>query len=184
MSSKKIDELEGLLTVTRMRERHSHVLTDRAKIEQVKTLATNYQALVRATAHSYWSTKYLPLVLNNPYSIITTRRRNGESQAYPLPSGLQGQAILDGLDVVRASWRQTFAAVRSKAARRFPDTVESIIDEQGQTQANIVQNPLRHEINWLLCWPELLVQIMNGEVVYHWIRKVSKSRNSWLTITK
>jgi hypothetical protein len=165
MNCKKIEDSEMSLTVTRMRERHSHVLTDRAKIDQVKILAINYQALVRATTHSYWATKYLPTVLSNPYSIITSRRRNGESQAYPLPSGLQGQAILDGLDVIRVSWRQTFAVVRSKAARRFPDTIEATINEQGQSQTNLIQNPIRHEINWFLCWPESLVRIMAGEIV-------------------
>jgi hypothetical protein len=165
MSDKKIDNPEEVLTITRMRERHSHVLTDAAKIKQVKTMAINYQELVRETTHGYWATKFLPIVLNNPYSVITMRRQNGGSAAYPLPSGLQGQAILDGLDVIRASWRQTFAAVRSRAAHKFPDLVETITGEQGQTQTKIIQNPIRHEINWFLCWPELLVQIMDGEIV-------------------
>ena len=67
-----------------MRERHSHVLTDRAKVEQVKTLAIGYQELVRETAHRYWPTEYMPLVLGYPQGVITARRQNGEAQACTL----------------------------------------------------------------------------------------------------
>ena len=157
MSRKKTQVPGEPLTITRMRERHSHVLTDKSKVGQVKTLAIGYQELVRETAHRYWPTECMPQVLGYPQGVITARRKNGEAQACPLPSHYQAQAVLDGLDVIRASWKQTFAAVRSKAARRFQDTV----GEDGK----IIQNSIRHEINWLLCWSELLVRIMSGEVV-------------------
>jgi len=165
MSRKKIEVPGEPLTITRMRERHSHVLTDQAKVEQVKALAIGYQELVRETAHRYWPTERMPQVLGYPQGVITARRKNGEAQRCPLPSHYQAQAVLDGLDVIRASWKQTFAAVRSKAARRFPDTIETTKDEKVQSQDKPVQNQTRHEINWFLCWPELLVRIMAGEVV-------------------
>ena len=66
---------------------------------------------------------------------------------------------------VRTSWKQTFAPLRSKAARRFLEIIETIEDEKGQTPLKPVQNPIRHEINGILCWLELLVRIMAGEVV-------------------
>jgi hypothetical protein len=157
MSRKKIEIPGEPPPITRMRERHSHALTDKSKVEQIKTLAVGYQDLVRATAHRYWAAEHMPLVLGYPQGVVTARRQNGESAACPLPSHYQAQAVFDGLDVIRASWKQTFAAVRSKAGRRFPDSVGE--DDQ------VVQNPIRHEVNWLLCWPELLVRIMTGEVV-------------------
>ena len=165
MTRKKIEVPGEMDEITRMRERHSHVLTDEAKIAQVKTLAIGYQDLVRETAHRYWSAAYMPLVLSYPQGVITARRQNGEAKSCSLPSHYQAQAVLDGLDVIRASWKQTLAAVRSKAGRRFPDSVETPEDEKGPSQTKPVQNPVRHEINWLLCWPELLVAIMAGEVV-------------------
>jgi len=53
MSRKKIEVPGEPLTITRMRERHSHVLTDGSKVERVKTLAIGYQELVRETAQSF-----------------------------------------------------------------------------------------------------------------------------------
>jgi hypothetical protein len=165
MGRKKIEIPGESVEITRMRERHSHVLTDAAKVEQVKAIAVPYQELVRQVAHRYWAAEYLPLVLGYPQGVITQRRRSGEAKNYPLLSHCQAQAVLDGLDVIRGSWKQTFAAVRSKAGRRFPDTTEIIDDEKGQPQTKVVQNQIRHEINWFLCWPELLVRIMAGETI-------------------
>jgi len=166
MSRKKIEVPEETIEITRMRERHSHVLTDVSKVGQIKAMAISYQDVVREIAHRYWPTEYLPQVLSYPQGAITARRKSGEAAACPLPSHYQGQAVLDGLDVIRASWKQTFAAVRSKAGRRFPDIIETTKDENGQqTSLKPIQNPIRHEINWFLCWPELLVRIMAGEVV-------------------
>jgi hypothetical protein len=164
MDRKKIELPGEPLKITRMRERHSHVLMDAVKIGQVKTLGIAYQGLVRQVAHSYWPEWYLPLVLGYPQGVITQRRQSGEAKACSLPSHYQAQAILDGLDVIRASWKQTFAAVRSKAARRFPDLAETVEDEK-PLQTGAIQNPIRHEINWFLCWPKMLVRVMDGEVV-------------------
>jgi predicted RNA-binding Zn-ribbon protein involved in translation (DUF1610 family) len=79
-------------------------------------------------------------------AIVTARRGNGEAAANPLGSHYQANAALDGLDVVRGSWEQAFAKVRSRAARRLGDAE-------------------RHEINWLLRWPEHLVTVLDGGVV-------------------
>ena len=165
MGRKKIEIPEEPVEIMRMRERHSHVLTDMAKVAQVKALAIPYQDLVCRVAHDYWATEYLPLVLGYPQGVITQRRQSGEAKDCSLPSHYQAQAVLDGLDVIRGSWKQTFAAVRSKAGRRFPDTTETMEDEEGQPQTRVVQNQTRHEINWFLCWPKLLVRIMAGETV-------------------
>lgn len=59
--------------ITRLRQRHSHPLTDAAKVEQVKALAVAYQDLVRQVAHGYWAARYLPLVLGYPRGVITGR---------------------------------------------------------------------------------------------------------------
>ena len=53
MSRKKSSDDAVLTSVIRLRERHSHVLTDAAKIDAVELLARHYQALVRATIASY-----------------------------------------------------------------------------------------------------------------------------------
>ena len=115
MKAKKVEVPGEPVEVTRMRERHSHVLTDAAKVGRVKTMAVAYQEVVRATAHKHWPAEYMPMVLGYPQSAITARRQSGEAAACPLPSHYQAQAVLDGLDVVRASWKQDFAATRSKA---------------------------------------------------------------------
>ena len=165
MGRKKIEIPGEVVEITRRRERHSHVLTDRTKVEQVKAIAVAYQERVRQVAHRYWAAEYLPLVLGYPQGVITQRRQSGEAKNCPLPSHYQAQAVLDGLDVIRGSWKQTFAAMRSKAGRRFPDTTETTEDEAGQPQTKVIQKQIRHEINWFLCWPELLVRIMAGETV-------------------
>jgi putative transposase len=165
MSRKKIEIPREPVEIARMRERHSHVLTDATKVEQVKALSLTYQDLVRQVAHTYWAAQYLPLVLGYPHWVITQRRQDGEDKKCLLPSHYQAQAVLDGLDVIRGSWKQTFAAVRSKVAKRFPDTTETTDDENGLPQTKVVQNSIRHEINWFLCWPELLGRIMAGEIV-------------------
>ena len=180
MNHKKIEILGEVVEITRRRERHSHVLTDAAKVEQVKAIAVAYQELVRQVAHRYWADEYLPLVLGYPQGVITQRRQNGEAKSCSLPSHYQAQAVLDGLDVIRGSWKQTFAAVRSKAGRRFPDTTETTEDEEGQPQITVVQNQIRHEINWFLCWPGLLVRIMAREVVLP-LDKEDKQKSEFAT---
>ena len=156
----------GTTTIIRMRERHSHPDTDRRKVDEVEAIAAVYQALRRETVQRYWSTEHLAVVIYNPMSVVTLRRRSGEAAANPLGSHLQAQAVLDGLDVVRGSWNQTFTKIRSAATRRYPDTTREVVDASGQTKAEQVQNSARHEINWLLRWPEHLATIYaSGAVV-------------------
>ena len=132
--------------IVRLRERHSHPDTDAAKLAEIETIARAYQALRRETAQHYWAPKHLPAVLHRPRSVVTARRRSGEAAAHPLGSHLQANAVMDGLDVVRGSWEQAFRRVRSRAARKFSDAE-------------------RHEIHWLLRWPEHLATILEGGVV-------------------
>jgi len=148
-----------------MRERHSHPDTDRRKVDEVEAIAAAYQSLRREIVQRYWPAEHLSTVIHNPKSVVTRRRHNGESEANPLGSHLQAQAVLDGLDVVRGSWKQTFASVRSAATRRYPDTTREVQDANGQTRVEKVSNPSRHEINWLLRWPEYLTAIYAGQTV-------------------
>jgi hypothetical protein len=133
-------------TITRLRERHSHPEITAAKIAEITELARRYQRLSRRTVHRYQAAEHLVTVLRRPMSVVTDRRRSGEARNYPLGSHYQAQAVLDGLDVVRGSWQQAFAIVRSRAARKFNDTE-------------------RHEINWLLRWPEHLTSVLDGKTV-------------------
>ncbi len=130
--------------IVRTRERHSHPEVTVRKIAEVEAIAHAYQSLRRETAQRYWATEHLAVVLRRPMSVVTARRRSCESGGNPLGSHLQANAVLDGLDVVRGSWKQAFAKVRSAAARKFSDAE-------------------RHEINWLLRWPEHLATILAGE---------------------
>lgn len=132
--------------ITRMRERHGHSATTARKVAEVETIARGYQDLRRDITHRYWPLEHLPIVIHRPKSVVTLRRKNGEAKEYPLGSHLQAQAVLDGLDVVRGSWNQAFAKARSAAARKFNEEE-------------------RHEINWLLCWPGHLVEILSGATI-------------------
>ena len=154
-------------TITRMRERHSHPATTARKVAEVTEVADRYQALRRETVHRYWRAEYLPVVLHKKaaMSIVTARRHNGEAAAFPLGSHLQANAVTDGLDLIRGSWNQAFAAVRSAAARKFRDTTQEVTDERGRTRIEKISNPARHEINWLLRWPDHIVTILAGGTV-------------------
>jgi transposase len=140
-----------MITLLRSRERHSHVLTDASKIAEIETMCRLYQELRRETVHRYWPLEFLPLVLHNPGLAVTARRHNGEAAQNPLNSHQQGRAISSGLDVIRGSWEQDFAAARSKAARR--------------KNAGLFTEAEVHEINWLLRWPNHLVSILQGQTV-------------------
>jgi transposase len=137
--------------IVRLRERHSHPDTDARKLAEIEMIARAYQALRRETAHRYWAPEHPPVVLHRPRTVVTARRSNGEATANPLGSHYQANAVLDGLDVVRGSWEQAFGLVRSQVARRA---------HQGRcTDAE------RHEIHWLLRWPEHLATILAGGIV-------------------
>jgi predicted RNA-binding Zn-ribbon protein involved in translation (DUF1610 family) len=157
--------IPSMITLVRSRERHSHVLTDGRKVAEVETIAMTYQALRRQTVARYWPAEYLSTVIHNPMSVVTLRRHNGEVAANLLGSHLQAQAVLDGLDVIRGSWKQTFEKTRSAAGRRYPDTAQEVTDDKDQTRIENIQNPARHEINWLLRWPEHLTAIYAGQTV-------------------
>jgi transposase len=152
-------------TIVRMRERHSHPELDAAKVSQVEAMAVGYQSLRREIVQRYWPAEHLATVIHNPMSVVTLRRHNGEAAANSLGSHLQAQAVLDGLDVVRGSWNQAFEKIRRAAAKRHPDTLVEIQDAQGQTKIEQISNPSRHEINWLLRWPEHLAAIYAGQTV-------------------
>jgi len=64
--------------------------------------------------------------------------------------------------VIRGSWKQTFARTRSAAAKRYPDTTREVQDADGKTSIEQIENTSRHEINWLLRWPEHLATIYAG----------------------
>jgi putative transposase len=151
--------------IVRMRERHSHPDTDIRKVDEVEEIAAAYQALRRKTVHRYWPAEHLVAVIHNPMSVVTLRRHNGEAAATPLGSHLQAQAVLDGLDVIRGSWRQTFARIRAAAAKRYSDTTREDQDVDGKVKIEKVENTSRHEINWLLRWPEHLAAIYAGGTV-------------------
>ena len=138
-------------TVVRLRERHSHPDTDAAKLTEIETIAHAYQVLRRETAHRFWGPEHLPVVLHRPRSVVSARRHSGEATAHPLGSHHQANAVLDGLDVVHGSWEQAFRLVRSQVGRRA--------HEGRCTDAE------RHEIHWLLRWPEHLMTILAGGVV-------------------
>jgi hypothetical protein len=138
-------------TLLKSRERHSHILTDTKKITEVETICRLYQDMRRETVHKYWPFEFLPLILHNPKSVVTQRRHNGEADQNPLSSHQQGQAVLSGLSVLRGSWEECFATVRSKAARRK--------NKEKFTETEF------HEINWLLRWPNHLVSIIQGQTV-------------------
>ena len=143
--------LRDMSTLVRSRERHSHILTDAAKIDEIEVVCRLSQDLRRETVYKYWPFEFLPTVLHNPKSVVTARRHNGEAERNSLRSHQQGQAVLSGLGVIRGSWEQCFAAVRSKAARR--------------KNTGLFSEAEAHEINWLLRWPEMLVLILRGQTV-------------------
>jgi len=151
--------------IVRMRERHSHPETDISKVVEVEEIAVRYQALRREIVQHYWAAEHLATVIHNPKSVITLRRHNDDAKSYPLGSHLQALAVSNGLDIIRGSWNQTFEKTRVAAIKRYPDIIQEIKEADGQIRLESIQNPARHEINWLLRWPLHLVTIYAGGIV-------------------
>ena len=134
-------------TITRQRQRHTAVGLTAGKLDQVERLSREWHRLVDQLVHESWSPQHLATVVpaKGAYSIQARRRANGDASRSPLNAHYRNTAIVAACAIVRASWEQTFAAVRSDAAK--------------------LSDSERHEINWLLRWPVHLQTILERGVV-------------------